>query len=415
MKKTLLIIGILVVVAVAAYLILQPKSGSTPDGGQGFSIANFLPFGSNDELPTTQPTNTNQTQNNDLENISGGEIIKLPNRLRKVSSEPVAGAVAFNVGSTTYIRFVEKGTGNVYEARSDSDKVERLTNTTIPKIIRAFWLPNGNGFLAQTIIPETEMVETNFVKLSKSTSTSTEVLTPYNTTISKLPTDIKELSIKPDGTKVFYYQITQTGSDWFISNIDGTSSTKVYSSKLIEWVPNWISPNSVIMQTKSSAASLGYAYTFDLNTKNLKKVVGGAVGLSIISTPKHPSYLISVGGGLPTLNYVAKDGISTNLSKNTLAEKCVWGNKDVNFVFCAIPQNIPSSIYPDSWYKGLTNTEDSIIKINITDNIYYLTSDLSQESKQKIDVVDPQISPDDSHLIFRNKLDGYLWVLRITE
>ena len=109
--------------------------------------------------------------------------------------------------------------------------IQRLTNTTIPKIIRAFWLPNGSGFLAQTLIAENEVVETSFVKLNKnSTSSTNESLTPFGTTIGKLPTGVKEIAIKPDGAKIFYYTINGSYSDWFISNPDGTSAFSYVAS-----------------------------------------------------------------------------------------------------------------------------------------------------------------------------------------
>ena len=176
-------------------------------------------------------------------------------RLRKISSEPVAGAAVFNIGTTSIVRFVEKGTGNVYEVKSDSLAVQRLTNTTIPKIVRAFWLPNATGFLAQTLMPESEIIETNFVKLNKNEIVG-ENLTPFNTTISKLPTGIKEISINPSGSKIFYYTANWS-SNWFISNPDGTESSLVMSHPLTEWLPKWVTPDRVVMQTKGSSESIG--------------------------------------------------------------------------------------------------------------------------------------------------------------
>lgn len=59
--------------------------------------------------------------------------------------------------------------------------------------------------------------------------------------------------------------------------------------------------------------------------------------------------------------------------------------------------------------------EDSIKKIDPINDIYYNLMDLAEESGQKIDAVDLALSPDETHLIFRNKIDGYLWMLRIEE
>lgn len=385
-KKILLIIGIVAVVGVALFLVFGSKPQTAGEEGEGFSIRDYLPFGSSSNVGSD--TSITETSNQEQSLPSVPTNGKVP-RLRKISSEPVAGAVIFDVGATktasgtSAVRFVEKGTGNVYEAKSDSNTITRLTNTTIPKIVRAFWLPNGSGFLAQTIIPESEIIETSFVKLNKNAaSTSVESLTPFSTTIGKLPTGIKEIAISPDGSKIFYYTVSGS-SNWFISNPDGTSVTSVMSHSLTEWLPKWTSANSITMNTKGSSNALSYSYSFDVGGKTLKKIG------------------------------VNETGISSQT--NTLAEKCVQ-TKDKNpTLYCAVPSQLPAGNYPDAWYKGLVSTEDFIEKVDLNNDIFFGVADLTDLSGQKIDVVDPSLSPDGSHLIFRNKIDGYLWLLRIGE
>lgn len=418
-KKILLIIGILAIIGVAAFLIFgsqtQTESG---DGRVGFSIRDFLPFGNSDNSTDTGTTNTTETSgiisNNEPFTTQTNEIV-VP-RLRKISKEPVAGAVIYNVGTTSVVRFVEKGTGNVYEANSSTTVVQRLTNTTIPKIIRAFWLPNASGFLAQTLEPGSEIVETNFVKLNKNTASSTsESLTLFSTIISKLPTSIKEITIKPDGTKIFYYTALSS-SNWFVSNPDGTGSSLVMSHPLTEWLPKWISGNVIIMQIKGSSEATGFTYSFDVSSKTLKKIGVDASGLSVNPNSDGSLSLISSGGSVPDLFIVDNKNVSTKgIDANTLAEKCVWLKDKNPFVYCAIPSQIPRGNYPDIWYKGLVSTEDFIEKIDISNDIFYNIANLSSLSGQKIDVVDISLSPDGSHLIFRNKIDGFLWMLRIAE
>jgi hypothetical protein len=388
-KKILLIIGILAIVSIALFLIFSSKPQlEEGESRVGFSIRDYLPFGKSDD----SETNSTTTETNDGNPPAGGSADNLQNtsasqpvpRLRKISSEPVAGAIIFNTGTTSIVRFVEKGTGNVYEIKSDSVAVQRLTNTTIPKIIRAFWLPNGSGFLAQTLEPESEITETSFVKLKKNTaSTTNEILTPFSTTIGKLPTGIKEIAIKPDGAKIFYYIVDGSFSKWFISNPDGTGAASVFFHSLTEWTPKWTSSNTIIMQTKKSFETISYNYSFDISNKILKKTGTNETGIST--------------------------------KTNTLAEKCVELKDKNPTVYCAVPSYLPSGNYPDVWYKGLVSTEDFIEKIDLANDVYYNIADLSDISGEKIDVVDMSISPDENHLIFRNKIDGYLWMLRIGE
>ncbi|MBN2094078.1 MAG: hypothetical protein JW740_01780 [Candidatus Zambryskibacteria bacterium] len=414
MKKTLLIIGILIIIGAVVFLVLgQKPQDEEGDNRVGFSIRDYLPFGKNDEDINQDLFDeylNNQTDiGSDSQNyLNYGPVPKL----RKVSEEPVAGAVVFNIGTTSVVRFVEKGTGNVYEVKSDSNRVDRLTNTTIPKIIRAFWLPDGSGFLAQTLLSNTETIETSFVELKKSISTSTYDSVPFDTTISQLPTGIKEISISPKGSKVFYYTTSNSGSEWFIANPDGTKEELVYSHPLTEWLPKWISANVVAIQTKSSSESVGVGYLFDLKNQKLEKIVE-TIGLSF-NTNSESASLISRGGSSSEL-LLNKNNEFTELNIKTLADKCVWlnENKEEFSAFCAVPEEMPRGNYPDIWYQGIVFTNDVIEKIEIHSGISRKIVDLTDESGEKIDVVDIAISPDNTHTIFRNKIDGYLWILRL--
>ena len=414
-KKILLIIGILIIVGVAAFLIFSSRAPLAPGQSRvGFSISNFLPFGNSGNSGTTTATTENGA------NQGGGNFASttanqpIP-RLRKISNEPIAGAVIFDTGTTSIVRFEEKGTGNVYEARSDSNNITRLTNTTIPKIIRAFWLPDASGFLAQTLLDSSEVIETSFVKLNKNTaSTSAESLTPFSVTIGKLPTGIKEIAVKPDSTKIFYYTISNGFSSWYVSNPDGTKSNLVESFPLTEWIPQWISGNQVIMQNKASYDVISFSYSFDVSSKILKKIGLGMVGLSVNPNSDGSLSLASSGGSFPQLSLIDNKNVtSTNIQAFTLAEKCVWTKDKSPTVYCAIPNQTPPGNYPDIWYQGLVSTDDFISKIDLSGNTFYNVSNLSSESGEKIDVENLSLSPDGAYLIFKNKIDGYLWMLRI--
>lgn len=413
-KKILLIVGILAIVGVVAFLILSSKPASETGEGSGFSIRQFLPFGKGSE-PAAVPSNTsNNGTEEPSQNVGAGQPIS---RLRKISSEPVAGAVIFNVGTTSVVRFVEKGTGNVYEARSDSNYIQRLTNTTLPKILRVFWLPNGNSFLAQTLIPETEIIETSLVKLGKNqATTSAESLTPFGTVISKLPSNIREIAVKPDGAKIFYYTVSGS-SEWFVSNPDGTASVLVNTSPLSEWLPKWQSGNTVIMQTKSTGGSISYSYSFDTSSKAMKKFGVGAFGLSLNPNPDGSVSLISSGGSNPSLfTAETKSAVPQKITAiATLADKCAWAKTKAPTVYCAVPEQLPAGNYPDVWYQGLASTEDFLVKLDLSNDISYKIAELSDLSKEAIDVSDINISPSGDYLVFRNKKDGFLWLLKIEE
>jgi len=341
-----------------------------------------LPFGSSDST-TELPDGSNINLDDEFGNIPVSASNQPIPRLRKISNEPTAGAAIWNVGTTTFVRWVEKGTGNVYQTSSASVNIERLTNTTIPKIVRAFWLPDGSGFLAQTIIAETEIIETSFVALSRASIGANENLTPFTTRISKLPTGIKEISVSGDGKKIFYYTLT-TSANFYISNPDGTNEALVFTHPLTEWLPRyWVSNTSVLLQTKEGVGAPARFYNLNTATKTLTRA----------SSP-----LASV-------------------LQNTfiLLDKCALPVGADSFVYCAVSDQTPAGTYPDDWYKGLVSTSDSLRQIDTEHDVYYHTANLTSISGEKIDVVDLDVATDQSHLIFRNKIDGFLWLLRISD
>ncbi len=414
-KIIFFIVIILLVILATIYFVFNNKNttNGTPDSRVGFSLQNFLPFGKSED----QGTNNIVVSDENIQLNNEDNSLKPVPRLRKISKEPVSGAIIFNVGSTSIVRFTEKGTGNVYEVYSDKNDMVRLTNTTIPKIIRSFWLPNGTGFITQSLAPESEIIETNFVNLKKNaTSSLDESLTPYNTIVSSLPTGIKEIAIKPDGKQIFYYTISGLFSKWFVSNVDGTNAVQISSNPLTEWVVSWVQPNKINIQSKTSSNTIGYGYTYDLSTKVLKKTNLGALGLSLLPNKDGLTEIISSGGGFPQLySNNTKDFSSKKIEINTLTDKCVWSEEKIKSIYCGVPKQIDGGLYPDSWYQGSIKTNDRIVKINIDANLFSITSDLSEESGEVIDITDLQISKDQNYLIFKNKIDEYLWMLRISE
>jgi hypothetical protein len=93
----------------------------------------------------------------------------------------------------------------------------------------------------------------------------------------------------------------------------------------------------------------------------------------------------------------------------------VWQKESSSAIYCGIPSSDDGGNYPEDWYMGVLQTEDTLLKVDLVSQSFSNVSNLSEESGQKIDIEDMIISSDDSHLVFRNKIDGSLWLLRISE
>lgn len=412
-KKIILGILIVVILGGVGYFVWMKNAPSNAASGEngGFSFRNFFPFGNSDDI--TNEITVDQATDNSSETASTSTQTannQPTPKLRKVSNSPIAGMVLFDVGTTTYVRYIEKATGNIYEARGDKQDIRRLTNTTIPKINRAFWLPQGDGVVVQTV-NENDFIETSFIKLKAAKATSTEISVPYDTVISKLPTGIQEISVRPDGKKIVYY--LKTGiSDWFTSNPDGTEKKNIYQNNIQNWIPQWYSTNNILLTTKASVSALSYGYSLNISTNQLSKSLGGFTGGSAEASSDGKNFLVSNNEDDSLNLFLVKNGISSNLQIKTLPEKCAWDPSDTNYIICGVPKTFPSGSYPDSWYQGKVGTDDLVERINIADKFLYVISNPQEESGD-MDVKEIAVSQKGNYTTFINKNDSSLWLLRI--
>ena len=373
-KKIILIVVILILVGVAAFFIYSARQQEGGGGSDsGFSVRDFFPFGqsSNNNLDySAGDTNPDQSIDDILPPIQ-----ELP-KLRKLSKEPVAGAIIFDIGTTTKIRFVEKSGGNVFEVSANATTITRLTNTTIPKITRATWLKDGSGFLAQKL-NENGVIETSFVSLKLKTQDEREAEDPipYNTLESNLPTGIREIAVSPDSKKIFYYTTPNGTLNGVVANPDGTSPKTIYTSDITEWIPEWSLANSITLNAKNSALTPSFGLKINASTGASSKSIG-------------------------------------SIQSRVLPEKCVVSNEDSTFIFCGVPKSAPSGL-PDSWYQGRVSTNDLLEKINVEENYLFTLSDLSAEAGSNIDIYKPLLSSRDNYIIFTNKIDQSLWLLKL--
>lgn len=413
-KKIILILGIVVVIAIAVFLIFSARNGATTNAGEGGGIRNFFPFGNSGEAPADNAGSAN-TNSGGSTNFQTSNLDEPIPKLRKLSADPVAGAVLFNKGksTTTIVRFVVKDTGNVYEAYSDSLEKKRLTNTTIPKINRAFWLPNGEGFLAQ----KTDgggMIETSYIRLKATmASSSNELALPYEPIISNLPTDIVEIAPSPDSKKIFYYTALG-GMKGYTSNPDGANATLVYGGVISEWIPNWFSQNSILLTSKASFNSDSLGLFLNPSKKSTTKAFGRIIGGSALPRADGKYILVSSGGEEPNLLLITVINEAVKAaSVKTLSEKCAWKSSTSLVIVCGVPKSIPGANYPDAWYQGLLNTNDTVAVIDLENNTQSLISDLSAESSENIDIQNILLSKDGLFALFTNKLDQSLWLLKL--
>lgn len=397
-KILILIIVILIIasVAIGIRFFLSQGSGSslgTNDQTERGGIFGFLGFGDSETNTSSERTPT-PTENVD----QGGRAVFIPT-LRQITQEPVSGATFV---STSTIRYVDRGTGHIYETSVNSYEVSKITNTTLPKIYEALWLAEGEGVIYRQLDEAGINIITTYIELLEPTGTSTDML--RETAVTYLPENISSISVSPSGTRIVYIQ----GSTVTVSNPDGSGSSS-FSVPGTQWLVDWKDNNSLILNTKPSASASGFAYTSTLSG-TLQKFLGPKQGLFI--KPFGDGYMFSESTSNSfRFSTQTTEGVLAESFYPTFPEKCFVAEVFENTALCGMPQNTAVGQYPDSWYKGLVSFTDNI-------GIYDLNGNVSvtiYQPEEPVDIIDPSLSEDGRMFLFTNKKDLTLWVLNIEE
>ncbi len=403
-KKTFIIIvsvviGLFIISIIGYYFVIRGNQTNTASPKSGFM--GFLPFGGSDnpqpipnqgELATTTEPQKNFTQ-----------------KLRKISSEPVAGAGILDIKAGSVVRYTERANGHIYEVDLFSPKQERISNTTTPIAYDAVWGNKNNSFVVRYLKEDDETVDTYSMNLKQGiASTSVVVLG------TSFPEKIDGVS--SFGSSTFYLQKSDVSSLGYVSGFDGKQRRLIWNSPIKDILSQFVNAKTVALTTKPASNIGGSMYLVDTNSGQTTKVLSNVSGLSTIVSPDAGKVLaIAQESAVQMFLYDIKSRAVTNITPTTLPEKCVWSTKDKNVVYCAVPGEYLRGDSQSSWYKGLISFTDDVWKYDLKNNSASMVQNLLNESGEYIDVIKPILSENEQYLLFVNKKDNSLWSLDLLQ
>jgi hypothetical protein len=423
MKKFLLILipVILIVIGIFYWFFMRTATEPmTPTPGEEQGI--FDPFnrGGSTYNGSTQ-TNTSGSNNPSTGITStpvGSTETKLP-RLRQLSATPIGGFVASSTASSTFARYIDRGIGHVFEAISDVNEIPKISNTTIPKVYESYWNKNANMAVVRYIKDETGVITNFFAELKKvstnASSTETNPI-PYEIKGKYLATNILEVAVSPKGDRIFTFNDEETTRMGYISGFDESKKTKVFETPLRQVMINWPEENTLSVITKASGLSSGFLYHVDPRKPALKRILGDIRGLTAKTSPDAKKVIYS-SGGQQLLTYILNlvDNSSQEIVFRTIAEKCVWSKLHPTEVYCAVPTEIPTGIYPDDWYKGNVTFNDQLWHLDTITGEVTLVANLLNLSQTVIDATNLTLDPKENFIYFINKKDLTFWSFDLNE
>jgi hypothetical protein len=408
-KSSILIVLVVVIVVIILvafwYFFLRSPAPTTTTSAP--PATGYSPFGRS----TGNNDTGNQTKTVTGNNQSTNPITQLP-ILRELSATPVGGYAASTTASTTIARWIDRGRGNILQATEDSLDIQTLSNTLLPKMYTSVWSKDLNSLIGSVLGDDDATISTLYAVLTpQSTSTSA---TPYALHGKNLPADIVSYAISPKKDKVFLFAVDNGNGIGYIAPFNGGTATEIFSTPVTQVNVEWPETNTIAITTKGSAGESGYLYFVDPSTGVWKRIIGPLPGLSAKVSHDARYAVISVSGNADdvlTDIYAIATSTGTDAVIRTLADKCAWGNFYKDMVYCAVPFQPVSGIYPDDWYKGTLSTVDNVWQVNAVTGEVHLVSSLFEQAKTNIDAFNLSLDDKDNYLFFMNKLDLSLWSL----
>ena len=407
-KRILIVTATLFVIAalsIGSYYLFSTRD----NGGVAQNIMrNFFPSAiPKQESDTTVNTAGGQGTDNAIFETEEGSEEQIT--LRKISASPVAGAVIVENGGRAIVRYIERETGHVFDVATSSPEVARVTNTTILRVRDALWSADGLHVALQYLNEDLETVETFLATVTIGNASSEGELQGVF-----LPENIVSLAVNNVGTEFVYVEKLNEGARGVRVNTSGKHVAQIFSSPFFEWRVSYRQNGDISLLSKPSANVSGFFYAVTAGGV-FDRLLGDTAGLTALESPSK-SYIAfsrSEGGKVAFSAIDETTGTISELSLSTFPEKCVWSANDSDILFCFVPNNFPSAVYPDSWYQGLVSFNDTLWKIDLKTETYEKLLDLEAITHESLDGIKPSISQNDSILIFTNKKDSSLWSIAL--
>src|SRR3989339_1850303 len=390
-KKRILILIIIVAVVVIGLIFVFIKK---PAGEENKGIlSRFFPAGEKEEI-TSRPLATTTAPGQTPEDL---QTQKQEAELLKLTQEAIAGATFAN----GKVRYIERATGHLYEIGPSGEEKNRISNTTIPRILEAVWSKNASSSVIR-ILDETGENLRNFAAAFTGSSTQ-GVFLPFN---------ITSITASPAENKIFYLLKNSGQTSGIQTDFENKNRKELINVPFGEFLADWPEKNSITLLSKPSNLAEGFLFKLDLKTLSLTKILGNIKGLFAKMSPDGKKIIYSQSAGnqnLETSILILDNSQKIPLGIATLAEKCVFANGSANVAYCAAPRFIPNAALPDAWYQGIISFSDDFWQIDAESGILKILAGGAED----IDAINLFLDPEDKFLFFTNKKDNALWRLQL--
>ncbi|MFT7507145.1 MAG: hypothetical protein ACI92I_000284 [Acidimicrobiales bacterium] len=319
--------------------------------------------------------------------------------LRQLTTRPVAGFAFASTSEGEAVRYVERGTGHIYEINLATGVESALSRTTIPQVNEAVF--SHDAEVVALISHERYQSEVFVGTLGNNINLTGISLQPNASNISFTLENEVQYTIAANGTTKGYRH-----------NIDTLVQTELFSMNYTNLDVGWGNGlEKIFLATKPAQGFEGFMYTIENNI--LTPVAFSAQGLSALFTNTY--ILTSFIQGDTYSSAVVTTATQERLELPILAlkEKCVPDTTDEFLIWCAASLNNQPATFGEDWYKGTVISEDSIWLIDPLAQTADVYANLGSLSGRTIDVKEIDMNTKGTLLSFVNKADQTLWLYDI--
>lgn len=384
MNKKVLIVVIVVVAlllfAVWGYLLFTGRSVG-PEGV-------FAPFPANNAptLSAQPPPRSADTG-----------VQAPPPALRQLSTRPAVGMVPV----ANAVRFVEAGTGHIFDVQVATGAETQVSITTVPGAAHAAFSPGGN----RVVITGHNRAQEPTAGTITRNDRGDRVLDS-----TTLPAGARDSSFDDNGEVVRFALQGEEGIQGFAYNFLTGETEAVFTIPLRD-VRIFYEDGQAYALTTPTAAQRGALYRIDTTILHPTALARHGFQAGLFGAWRLYTYY-NEDGVLSSRMTTTTPGRSHSLPIAVFPQKCALKTEtqDEVVLWCAAPAEYPHGRYPDDWYKGVVQLNDVLWEIRPAERTATLRSLFEQEVGRVIDVERMVSDPQGGRVFFTNKIDGALWV-----
>lgn len=388
MRKTVLIsVGIIIILLVISIWVYLLLFGTPKDTGEVFAD---LGLPDNNPLPSEPLTiaEPESTVSSELDDQS----------LRQLTTRPVAGFTSVISSSTRIARFVERGTGHIYEINLDTREESRLGGITIPATIQAVFSPDNSTV---AIITQTGYTQEVLVGPVESPATQAD--------FTLLPTGAEQINFKSN--QILNYALAHSvGLDIYEFSLASGESVRIESLPFRDVKLFW-DLDTITFASRFARQLQGGLYMVTASGIQPKGSVAYGLLAEVVPSAVITSKIID-GRYQSEITFADMDPISFSITY--IPEKCSAKYASHATLWCFSSLN-NSPEFVESWYQGTTISTDNLWLINSAENEALLVSNLAEESGRVIDAIHPQVVASGLQILFINRIDNTLWLYDLTQ